>query len=125
MHVVGTHHVAIITSNLARLREFYCEVLGLRPAGAFEGQNIAFVDAGTTLIELVEEPGADGDRRRSGWNHLALEVQDVASTYAELSARGIPFDVPPEAFPPEGPKLQIAFLHDPDGNLIELVSRHG
>ena len=123
MHIVRTHHVAIVTSNVARLREFYVEVLGLPPVGGFAGQSIAFVDAGTTLIELVEEAGPDGDRRQSGWNHLALEVQDVESAYAELSARGIPFDVPPEKFPPEAPELYIAFLHDPDGNPIELVQR--
>lgn len=121
MRIIGTHHVGISTPDLDRLLEFYVDVLGLRPDGGFPDQNIAFVDAGTTLVELVGETAGNTDCRKSGWNHLALEVQDVDAAFAKLSARGIAFDVSPEDFPPNDPKFRIAFLHDPDGNQIELI----
>jgi catechol 2,3-dioxygenase-like lactoylglutathione lyase family enzyme len=36
MHVTGTHHIALFTSNLDRLRAFYVETLGLPQIGAFQ-----------------------------------------------------------------------------------------
>jgi catechol 2,3-dioxygenase-like lactoylglutathione lyase family enzyme len=48
-------------------------------------------------------------------------VEDIDASYAELSARGVPFHVPPEDFPDEAPTMRIAFFRDPDGNVLELV----
>ena len=53
MRIVGTHHVAILTPNLARLRAFYTERLALPVVGGFSGYNIIFIAAGNTTIELV------------------------------------------------------------------------
>ncbi len=124
MRILGTHHVALTTRGFERLRAFYVETLGLPVVGAFAGYHIVFLAAGSTTIELIEEeePGAGSPHGpHDGWNHLALEVEDVDAAYAELAARGVPFTVLPEDFPPEAPALRIAFLRDPDGNLVELV----
>jgi len=48
-------------------------------------------------------------------------VSDADAAYAELSARGVPFHVPPKDFPEEAPSVRIAFFKDPDGNELELV----
>ena len=132
MQILGTHHVGLSTANLPRLRAFYVETLGLPVVGAFAGHNIVFVQAGSTVVELIEEadppdpaPAQPRGFRRRGWQHLAWEVDDVDSAYAELSARGIAFTLPPENFPLEAPALRIAFFTDPDGNLIELVQPLG
>jgi lactoylglutathione lyase len=50
---------------------------------------------------------------------IALQVDDVAKTCTELVAKGI------KVF--EGPKVTswgqtVAYLHDPDGHIIELTS---
>jgi catechol 2,3-dioxygenase-like lactoylglutathione lyase family enzyme len=94
-----THHVALTTPNLARLYSFYVDLLGLPPAGGFPEHNIKFVDVGTTLLELIDEPAATGERRQGGWSHLALEVDDVDVSYLALVRRGVDFDVAPEDFP--------------------------
>ena len=52
-------------------------------------------------------------------------MADVDEAYADLSARGVPFHVPPEDFPPEAPTMRIAFFRDPDGNVIELIQPLG
>jgi catechol 2,3-dioxygenase-like lactoylglutathione lyase family enzyme len=127
VQIVGAHHVAISTTDLARLRAFYVETLGLPVVGGFPEHGIVFVQAGGIQIEIVgeETPGdrpAEGFERR-GWQHLAWEVADVDAAYADLTARGIAFRVPPEDFPPDAPALRIAFFEDPDGNLLELVQR--
>src|SRR5262245_5644458 len=80
MQIVGAHHVALVTSNFAKLREFYVETLGLPLVGGFPGRNILFIDIGGTTIELLdraEQPAVGG-----GFDHLAFEVADVDAVYA-------------------------------------------
>jgi catechol 2,3-dioxygenase-like lactoylglutathione lyase family enzyme len=119
------HHLAISTASFERLRLFYVETLGLPVVAGIPEHTILFLDAGGTLVELIgeappDQPLPDGFNRR-GWQHLAWEVADVDAVYADLLARGVESYAPPEDFPPEAPTLRIAFLRDPDGNLLELV----
>ena len=110
MQVTGTHHVALYTANLERLRAFYVETLGLPQLGAFPGGRIIFIDAGSTT---------------GSWQHLAFEVADVAATYEALTAQGITFHVHPKDVPEESPSARIAFFKDPDGNILELFQPLG
>jgi catechol 2,3-dioxygenase-like lactoylglutathione lyase family enzyme len=119
------HHFAVSTSQFKRLCAFYVETLGLAVVGGFPEQRITFLDAGGTIVEIVGEsdtglPSPVGFERR-GWQHLAWEVDDVDAAYADLLARGVAGHSSPEDFPSESPRLRIAFLRDPDGNLLELV----
>ena len=125
MRITGLHHGAFVTADLARLRSFYVDQLGFRPIGGFADHSILFLAAGDLTIELEEEQGIDKPARGRGWHHLALEVEDVDAAYAELTARGVPFQAPPTGFPADAPLLRIAFLTDPDGNLLELVQPLG
>jgi catechol 2,3-dioxygenase-like lactoylglutathione lyase family enzyme len=116
------HHVAIATADVGRLRAFYAGTLGLPVVDELEEQGIVFLDAGGTVVEIVEQAAApDGIRDGRGWHHLAWRVDDLARAVAELSARGVDFHVPPEEFPPDDPRVRIAFFRDPDGNVLELV----
>ena len=124
MRIVSAHHVALYTAHFAQLRDFYVETLRLPIRGEFAGYNILFLGAGDTTIELTE----DEDARQGsvgGWNHLALEVEDLDQAYAGLTAHGVSFHVPPEDFPPENPSMRIAFFTDPDGNVLELIQPLG
>jgi lactoylglutathione lyase len=125
LHILATHHIALATAHFDLLREFYTETLGLSVLGGFPEQRILFLDAGTTAIELAEEAGAERPVGARGWAHLALEVADVDAAYATLSARGVPFHIPPEDFPRDVPAVRIAFCTDPDGNVIELLQPLG
>jgi catechol 2,3-dioxygenase-like lactoylglutathione lyase family enzyme len=124
MRITGTHHISLRTPNFARLREFYVSVLGMRVAGGFAGENIIFLDAGNVLIELEEQgrpEGARSARGGAGWNHLALQVDDVDAAFRHLSGLGVPFQAEPTNYPEGAGVMRIAFLTDPDGNIIELL----
>jgi catechol 2,3-dioxygenase-like lactoylglutathione lyase family enzyme len=125
LHILATHHIALATMHFDRLREFYTETLGLPVLGGFPEQRILFLDAGTTAIELAEEAETERPAGACGWAHIALEVKDVDAAYTVLSARGVPFHIPPEDFPPDAPAVRIAFCTDPDGNVIELLQPLG
>jgi catechol 2,3-dioxygenase-like lactoylglutathione lyase family enzyme len=131
MHVRSVHHVGLTTGQFEQMHRFYVGMLGLGEIGRFPEHRIAFLEAGATCIELLGqdeathhpagEPTAPGERR--GWNHIALEVDDVDAAFAELIERGVEPQSSPEDFPPEAPAFRIAFLRDPDGNLVELIQR--
>ena len=53
----------------------------------------------------------------NGFDHLALQVEDVDAAFAALRAAGVTVESEPRNFK----QLRIAFIRDPDGNLIELV----
>lgn len=124
MHVTGTHHVALVTKDLARLRDFYVNTLGLPQLGAFPGGRVIFIGAGSTAIELLaRDEWTDSDA--GNWQHLAFEVASVDATYAELTGKGIAFHVEPKNVPDENPTCRIAFFRDPDGNNLELFQPLG
>src|SRR6188768_3058132 len=101
MRILGTHHLALTTGRFELLRQFYVETLGLPVLGGFPEHEIVFVGAGSTAIEIIGEDtspaaGLDDRTSRHGWHHLAWEVEDVDAAFAELVARGIPVQSPPE-----------------------------
>ena len=124
MRVTGTHHVALATGNLERLRAFYVETLGLRQVGAFPGGRVIFINVGSTTIEMLSRDNwVNSDA--GNWRHLAFEVESVDEAYAELKALGVAFHVEPKDVPAESPLVRVAFFKDPDGNELELYQPIG
>jgi catechol 2,3-dioxygenase-like lactoylglutathione lyase family enzyme len=53
---------------------------------------------------------------------IVLEVDDPASTHAEMSRRGVPFEVEPRPVTSDGERtLLAAHFRDPDGHLASLT----
>jgi catechol 2,3-dioxygenase-like lactoylglutathione lyase family enzyme len=95
------------------------EVLGLPVAARWDAARIVFIDLGGAWLELIGQEGAP--RRPAGLadagiNHIALRVDDVDAAYHELLGRGARGVSPPEDFR----SVRIAFIADPDGNVVEL-----
>lgn len=110
--------IAIPVGDLERAVVFYRDVLGMRllfqaPPG------LAFFDCGG--IRLMLDVPAKGKK-----NHYAsiiyYKVDDLLSAYEILKVRGVAFEQPPElvAKMPEH-ELWMAFLKDPDGNILGLM----
>ena len=56
-----------------------------------------------------------------GFGHLALDVADVDAEYAGLLAAGAEDRMSPRPSPEPG--VRMAYVADPEGNLIELLDR--
>ena len=118
MKVKATHHIALLTPNFEEMQQFYGETLGFPVVGRWDEVDIVFFDAGGTKIELVGRDAAPADNNPTGgWAHLALHVDSVDETYAELLAKG----VKPRSEPKNFQTIRNAFFFDPDGNAVELV----
>src|SRR3954469_23919312 len=110
MKITATHHVAVCTPNFAAMCDFYENVLGLPRVGKFDGKNIIFVQAGETVIEIVERNEPMDAPRRQGWAHFAFQVEDIAAAHAELVAKGMKFHIEPKLFPDHAPAVKLAFF---------------
>ena len=61
-----------------------------------------------------------GNLLRTGFNHVCFRVADLAASYARLIEHGAGPVWDPRDSPEPG--MRMAYVTDPDGNLIELVS---
>jgi catechol 2,3-dioxygenase-like lactoylglutathione lyase family enzyme len=121
------HHIAIYTRDLPRLEAFYTQMLGFPVVRRWDDAGIVFVDAGGLWIELTRQDAPDdGTRPRAldqgvGINHLALRVDHVDQAFQHLAGIGVRV----LAAPADYRNVRVAFLADPDGNVLELIEDHG
>ncbi len=121
------HHIAIISSDYQRAKQFYTEILGLtiiQEVYRAERQSYKLDLAvnGLYQIELFSFP--DPPKRPSrpeatGLRHLAFSVNDLDKAVADLQAKGV------ELEPIRIDELtgkRFTFFADPDGLPLELYS---
>ncbi|MET8468906.1 VOC family protein [Streptomyces sp. NPDC006422] len=80
---------------------------------------LSFPGEPAASLELVHRPGAAPVEVGTGFDHLAVQVEDLAGTVRRLADAGL--EPGPVEHPggPEGPRT--SWLSDPDGYRIELV----
>jgi catechol 2,3-dioxygenase-like lactoylglutathione lyase family enzyme len=119
--IVLTHF--IVSSDVERSRCLYTDVLGGETVRAGEPSFVQLanswiiinVGGGPTADKptVTLETPPDPDRTRA---FLNIRVADIASVYAEWSARGADFITPPQD---RGAEIRC-YIRDPDGHLIEV-----
>jgi catechol 2,3-dioxygenase len=115
----GVGEVRLTVADLARSRDFYERALGLRATEGEDGTLALGVDGEAPLIELVEDADAPPRPRRStGLFHLAVLLptrRDLAVAIRRLVEARVPLDGASDHLVSEA-----LYLHDPDGNGIEI-----
>lgn len=122
-------HTMLRVGNLQRSIEFYTHVLGmklLRQSDNTEYKySLAFVGYGDetdqAVIELTYNWGVDSYELGTAFGHLALEAEDIYATCEAIRASGA--KITREPGPVKGGTTVIAFVEDPDGYKIELISK--
>lgn len=121
-------HTMLRVGDLDKSIAFYTEVLGmtlLRRKDYPDGQfTLAFVGYGaedeTSVIELTYNWGVEKYELGSGYGHIALEVDDVYKACEDIRSRG--GRITREPGPMKHGSSILAFVEDPDGYKIELLS---
>jgi lactoylglutathione lyase len=121
---VKTLHTAYRVTDLAVSLSFYL-ALGYREVGRVgmgEGASLTmlkFPSEEVVTLELVHRPAEGPVQVGTGFSHLVVQVDEVATTIQGLLQAGL--EPGPEQHPagPDGPRT--SWLTDPDGYRIELV----
>lgn len=72
-------------------------------------------------LELTYNHGVDSYEMGTGYNHIAVTVEDMEGTLAGLAEQGIEPEKPPYSVR-EGGSL-LCFVRDPDGYRVELIEK--
>ena len=122
-------HIGIAVRALDELRPFYRDVLGMPEVDLddADGERIAGLAAGESLVELLEAEHADSPigrfvaKRGPGIHHICFAVDDLDASLARCRAAGIRLIDETPRIGAEGKR--IAFLHPSatGGVLVELT----
>ena len=114
--IASLDFVAIPSRDADRSAQFYGEVLGLRrdPKAQYEFW------VGETCCAIWEPDKMGGTFAPQKNAHLALHVDDIDASRAELEAKGVEFIG--ETF--DTGVCRMAFFNDPDGNDLMLHHRY-
>jgi lactoylglutathione lyase len=129
-------HVGLAVADLPAAAAWFCDVLGLVPELSLR---VDAIDLSIEMlihpvhgyrVELLHRPGSQPGHKpgnpaeaalREGYGHVAFDVTDVDGHYNRALARGARPVMPP--CPSPEPGVRMAFVADPEGNLIELLHR--
>jgi lactoylglutathione lyase len=79
------------------------------------------LEDGNPILELTYNHGVDSYEMGTGYNHIALTVDDLDATLEALGGKGIEPEKPPYRVREGGSR--ICFVRDPDGYRIELIEK--
>ena len=124
MFLEKQHHIAIISSDWDRAKEFYIDRLGftlIREVYRPEvGDYLRMMTLGETTIEIFIKPGYPErvtNPEAKGLRHLAFHVEDIEPAVSWLNSMGI------ETEPVREDKVnggRFTFFKDPDGLPLEI-----
>ena len=139
--IIGFHHAAISTPDLARSKDFYINVVGCEELSTFEwptgtpeaddltglkdsAARAVMLRLGNTHLEIFEfssPPPKETTGARPvcdhGITHVCLLVENLHGEYARLKSAGMRFHSPPLT----QDTGYVVYGRDPDGNVVELI----
>lgn len=105
-------------TDIPRARAFYEGVLGLKVTMESKLENAHWIeyDIGSGTMAIGSAPGMNPSQDGCS---VSLEVEDFEAAMAELKAASVPFKFGPI----DTPVCHMAFVRDPDGNLVGIHKR--
>ena len=115
----------LAVQDLTRAKAFYEGVLGFEPVDR-EGDEVIVYRSGKTTFNVYRSKEAGTNKATAVTWNVGSRVQDVVQA---LKAKGVTFehyDMPGLTLEGDvhvGNGMQVAWFKDPDGNILNLVSR--
>ena len=130
-------HTMVRISSVDDSLDFYCNKLGLielrrhdNDKGRYTNIFLAAPGNEDAMIELTHNWGTeddedfshhDGNSDPRGFGHIGITVPDVYKACARFEELGVEFQKKPD----DGNMKGLAFIKDPDGYWIEILSAKG
>jgi len=121
-------HTMMRVSDMEASVDWYGTHLGYEEKDRHEGDGFTIVYMGPedmgddeAMLELTSNEGQDEVEIGDAWGHIAVRVRDLEAAYEGLMEGGVD-----DYRDPESCGGRYAFVKDPDGHEVELVTRdHG
>ena len=124
---LGTHHIAIQTTDYEASIRFYTEVMGMTEVVGFEtgGRRAIILEIGDgSHIELFEPiPGSQPSNDASGnvVFHFALQTTDIKAALKRVRAAGMEVTVELTTVQMGPLNITLAFFKGPSGEVVEYI----
>jgi catechol 2,3-dioxygenase-like lactoylglutathione lyase family enzyme len=119
MNITGVDFITVPCQDFDRAQQFYGEVLGLERSKQWGNKPGREFETGSLTIAVMQSD-AFGQEFSPNRNPVALQVDDVEATRAELESKGVEFN----ADTLDSGVCHMAFFSDPDGNQLMLHHRY-
>jgi len=122
---MNLEHVGIYAQNSAKLSKWYAEVLELREVQRIEKEGrdpVVFLKGNEgAVVEILPTEASPAERSLDcpGFTHLGIVVADLDAQQKRLAGLGIEL----WGVRSTSSGWRIGYLHDPEGNILELVQR--
>ena len=113
--------VRVFTHDLTLARKFYARGLGLEETTSGPGYALFATGAADLILEQVDPDDPESDGLVGRVAGFSFTVEDAVATCRKLVAIGVDVVGAPELQPWGG---VLAFVQDPDGNVLTLVQSH-
>src|SRR5262245_20850812 len=128
IRILGIDHLVLRSLDVARLVQFYCEVLGCTVEKRRDDLGLVHLRAGRSMIDIIDVNGplgkmggaAPGTEARN-LDHFALRIEtfDADALRAHLTKAGATVGGVMDNFGAEGTGPSM-YVRDPEGNTVEL-----
>ncbi len=114
-------HVVLRVNDMQRALAFYCGVLGCTEERRVMQFGLVQLRAGASLIDLIDVSQQPGKRDGRNMDHFALTITPFkeAAIRAHLASHGVETGKIEQRYGAMGVGPSI-YIHDPDGNQVEL-----
>jgi predicted enzyme related to lactoylglutathione lyase len=117
--VTGTDFLTVFVKDYAVAKQFYGGLLGLDNSVDYDKPPGGEFETGNLTLQIMDSE-AIGRPFEASTHPIALHVEDVEATRADLESRGVDF----LAETIDSGVCQMAIFGDPDGNVLMLHKRY-
>lgn len=119
--------IGVVVQDVHKSIDFYVSILGFVPSGEIQlpfGRlfRLSFGDSVLKLLVPTSPAVAQPSKLtgRAGFQYITLQIANIDEFNEHLLANGIPVEMPLQELLPG---LKVVMIHDPDGNIVELIER--
>jgi len=117
--ITGVDFATVFVTDYPAAIEFYCQTLGLEQSVDYGKIPGGEVETGSLTLQVVDA-AAIGREFEPNTHPIALHVEDVEATRAELESKGVKF----LADTLDSGVCHMAFFADPAGNNLMIHNRY-
>ncbi len=116
--LMGLRHVALVVTDMARMRWFYESVIGLLPVWVPDEKNVYLSMGRDNLALHTGTVPADAPQRLDHLGFCLAAAHDVDAAAERLVHFGLVLDKPVRT---HRDGSRSCYVRDPDGNLVQLL----